>query len=1435
MADNVIGIKFGVAGEGSISGESGKLIKSQLEQIAKAVNLQVKVNINKTHFRSQLADLKKEIDSTLGGLNINIGTTGGKSGGSGGSSGGGKSAYSSLLSTLNKINSLQKQIDSANIKGAGETVGVLTTQMEELKRSYESKLLVAKENKKITDEEIATLENHKTYLERLTTARRNDTAAAEAQSKIDKANKQKSTKKNAWDGLYANAQRLLQREDYLIQNNKEAAASAERLAVAMRAGFDASTPEAATASVERLRSALKQTDAELAEIGTRADTFGFKIKKAFKTKVVQNLAYALLALVGRAFRQVYKNVIELDKAITDLQIATGMTRKETGKLVEQYAVLARELGATVTQVTSAADTWLRQGYSVAETNQLITNTLMLSKLGQIESADAARALTSAMKGYKVEVGECIKIVDKLTAVDMIAAVTAGDIATAMAETATSADIAGISMDRLIGYISVVSEVTQDGAESVGTFYKTLFARIGSVKAGKFVDDETGESLNDVESVLNSLGISLRDESGDFKEFGVVLDDVARKWDRYSNVQQHALATAFAGTRQQEKFIVLMENYGAALDYAAEAESSAGTAHEKYQEAYLNSIEAKLDTLTAAWQDFSTSLLDSEIVKFFIDFLSFLVEILDAITEFGDGMLIYIPAITVALVAMWAILIKIKKTTVFMTFWTQLKSILAVFPAIIAQLKATYLRLVAERAARKGLTTQLYAQMAATQAATAAQEAWNATNPIGWMILAASVIIMIVQGLSKLSEAQKEAARQQQEILEKSREQVEATEESIDTLAGLMEDYKSIMSKIENESELNSEIRKKLLEIQEKINKAVGAEASSIDLINGKYEEQLALLFQLQQEQAKTGYGDAVAYYGNAVKSADNANDITSYVSIGGIGSETSQGYEIIFEAGKDASPNADKIAEIIEEEFANTTGNGRTKSAMGAGYINYKNNVFGEYNVGDKYYGVDTYFDNAQAAVDQINAVLSRMTAAGYNISDSGLYSQLSAMRDEYQKRLDEENKAKNSVLEQVTNIAGFAAYRDSLNVESKETYDEFRSSIIDDISADSYIKEFINSGKMTLEDISTYVDNFISEYYGHLYDRYANISTDAKYSFGFILNEIQNEYDILRKALKEIEDEGLVSADTIKKVLDEYPDMQEYFVMTANGYQVVEGAMDSFLEKYKELYGQGENENTWNAVIATLTASDEIEKWIEEQEKIKEAYEGQLDKQKELIEIRKDLLKTYKEEVKYQEQLAQKQRTVADLRTKLALAKLDTSAAGKARVRELEKELEESEDELDDFTLENAIEKITQQMEDGYSEYEKFIQKQIDRIETAINNAAGNYKNGNVVEVPEHHTGGFVGGVELQSHEEFAKLMKGEFVVTPSQMSRFMGETLPTMVGGGTGGEVNYNAPLITIKCDSITKEAVPEVEKIVNEAVNKIKTEIDSAFSRTGFKKKI
>lgn len=77
--------------------------------------------------------------------------------------------------------------------------------------------------------------------------------------------------------------------------------------------------------------------------------------------------------------------------------------------------------------------------------------------------------------------------------------------------------------------------------------------MGRVKSGELLDPESGEILSDVESVLSGYGIALRDSNSEFRNFGDVLDEVAGKWKSMGSVAQRAIATAFAGTRQQEKF------------------------------------------------------------------------------------------------------------------------------------------------------------------------------------------------------------------------------------------------------------------------------------------------------------------------------------------------------------------------------------------------------------------------------------------------------------------------------------------------------------------------------------------------------------------------------------------------------------------------------------------------------------------------------------------------------------------------------------------------------------------------------------------------------------------------------------------------------------------------------------------------------------------
>lgn len=210
-----------------------------------------------------------------------------------------------------------------------------------------------------------------------------------------------------------------------------------------------------------IRTEMRAFNAEVKAAGLNAQTLGQRWQNAL-SKFTEWFGVANIVMGAiEGIKTMIKSVKDLDAAVTDLQIASGQSRDQVWDMVRDYADMGVELGSVATDVAAAADTFLRQGQNMANTNELIRDSMMLSRLGQIDAAEASTALTSAMKGYQVEAEEAVRIVDRLTAVDMAAAADAGSLAVAMSETANSARIAGIEMDRLIGYLAVVQEVTQD--------------------------------------------------------------------------------------------------------------------------------------------------------------------------------------------------------------------------------------------------------------------------------------------------------------------------------------------------------------------------------------------------------------------------------------------------------------------------------------------------------------------------------------------------------------------------------------------------------------------------------------------------------------------------------------------------------------------------------------------------------------------------------------------------------------------------------------------------------------------------------------------------------------------------------------------------------------------------------------------------------------
>lgn len=385
----------------------------------------------------------------------------------------------------------------------------------------------------------------------------------------------------------------------------------------------------------KLGSAVSDVDVKYRGARNIWDALAQDIGRSFTRMFDFNIAARIMNKFRQSVQKVVNIVKELDKAMTNIKVVTGLSTEETEALIVKYNGLAKQLGVTTTQIAEAANAWLRQGYNVQQTEKLITASMQLSKLGMLDAATATKVLTSAIKGFHMEASQASVVVDKLTKLDMNYAASAGDIGEALSRVAATAQSVNLTMDQTAGILTVIMDVTQAGAERAGTALQSMLSRFGNVKAGAFTEiaedaDDTATAINDIDRVLNVVGITVRTQGGNIRSWMDVLDELNDKWATLDDVSRNAIATAVAGTRNRNFFNTIMNNWNEIKEAVDISANSVGTAAEKYEDAYANSIEATVNRLTAAWEGFSKKVLNSEVVKGFLKLSSRIVENFDLI-------------------------------------------------------------------------------------------------------------------------------------------------------------------------------------------------------------------------------------------------------------------------------------------------------------------------------------------------------------------------------------------------------------------------------------------------------------------------------------------------------------------------------------------------------------------------------------------------------------------------------------------------------------------------------------------------------------------------------------------------------------------------------------------------------------------------------------
>ena len=348
-------------------------------------------------------------------------------------------------------------------------------------------------------------------------------------------------------------------------------------------------------------------------------------------------AMAIFNKSMQIIRSAIKSVEDLDAAFTQIAIVSEQSGEAAWKMFDSFNSLAKQYSITTKDLTEGAKLFYQQGLSAADTMKMVEASTVSAALGEVSMTEAANTLTAAIQGYNESAAVAMDYTDKIAMVGAVSAADFNELSAAMEKTASSAYTAGIDFDHLLGYLGKMIEVTREAPANLGTAMKTIIARFEDMKKDPAKVLEDGVSFNKVEDALKTLGIAMRDTAGEFRPLQEVFDELGMKWETLTRNQQAYIATVAAGSRQQSRFLAMMNNYDRTLDLIAESQNSAGAAARQYA-TYQDSIAAAQARLTASWEKFYSKIVDNGAIKFAINGLSSLVDALSkvppAITAIG---------------------------------------------------------------------------------------------------------------------------------------------------------------------------------------------------------------------------------------------------------------------------------------------------------------------------------------------------------------------------------------------------------------------------------------------------------------------------------------------------------------------------------------------------------------------------------------------------------------------------------------------------------------------------------------------------------------------------------------------------------------------------------------------------------------------------------
>lgn len=391
-----------------------------------------------------------------------------------------------------------------------------------------------------------------------------------------------------------------------------------------------------SASIATVAAETKQVDTAVLKSG---DSIGKMISKFIKWQLSATIVMQAIRAITGAFKDWNDTLVNTEKRIVEISRVVNETIAD-GEMADKLYNIAQQYGQTFDNVSEIALNFARAGMSWNDTIEATKAAVLALNVAELDATQASDGMIAIMTQFGIEASQLTDVVDMLNITADNAAVTTEKLLTALQRTGSSAKNARLELDQTVSVITALSEATGRSGENLGTAVNSLiqfsqkssaldtFAKLSDNMAkivenyrmgqGNILDiwkglSEEIKSRQNAESVLGSLLSS--DEGKELNEqlkaeLGDTFGEITEIYDTASTFRKNYF---IALLNNMDKVEEAMDTIQGRADYSA-AEN----------EKYLNTYEAKVNSLQAQWQKFldgQNALLD--IKKALVDIASVL--------------------------------------------------------------------------------------------------------------------------------------------------------------------------------------------------------------------------------------------------------------------------------------------------------------------------------------------------------------------------------------------------------------------------------------------------------------------------------------------------------------------------------------------------------------------------------------------------------------------------------------------------------------------------------------------------------------------------------------------------------------------------------------------------------------------------------------------